>query len=34
VDAIAVSGVDDAIARGEAYREAGADMLFFGLSSR
>jgi 2-methylisocitrate lyase-like PEP mutase family enzyme len=29
VDAITVNGVDDAIARGEAYREAGADMLFF-----
>ncbi len=29
IDAIAVDGVDDAIARAEAYREAGADMLFF-----
>lgn len=29
IDAIAVNGLDDAIARAEAYVEAGADMLFF-----
>ena len=29
IDAIAVNGVDDAIARADAYAEAGADMLFF-----
>ena len=29
IDAIAVNGIDDAIARADAYREAGADMLFF-----
>lgn len=29
IDAIAVNGLDDAISRAEAYREAGADMLFF-----
>ncbi len=28
-DAIAVNGIDDAIARAEVYLEAGADMLFF-----
>jgi 2-methylisocitrate lyase-like PEP mutase family enzyme len=27
-DALAVNGVDDAIARGQLYREAGADMIF------
>src|SRR5262245_58766095 len=29
IDAIAVNGLDDAVARAEAYLEAGADMLFF-----
>jgi carboxyphosphoenolpyruvate mutase len=29
IDAIAVNGLDDAIARAETYLEAGADMLFF-----
>ncbi|MGE0821437.1 MAG: oxaloacetate decarboxylase [Candidatus Binatia bacterium] len=29
IDAIAVNGIEDAIARAEAYHEAGADMLFF-----
>jgi 2,3-dimethylmalate lyase len=29
IDAIAVNGLDDAMARAEAYLEAGADMLFF-----
>ena len=29
IDAIAVNGLDDAMARAEAYIEAGADMLFF-----
>jgi 2-methylisocitrate lyase-like PEP mutase family enzyme len=29
IDAIAVNGLDDAIARAELYLEAGADMLFF-----
>lgn len=29
VDAIAVNGIDDAIARADLYAEAGADMLFF-----
>jgi 2,3-dimethylmalate lyase len=29
IDAIAVNGIDDAVARAEAYLEAGADMLFF-----
>lgn len=29
IDAIAVSGLDDALARAEVYLEAGADMLFF-----
>ena len=29
IDAIAVNGLDDAIARAEAYLKAGADMLFF-----
>ena len=30
-DAMAVNGLDDALERGEAYLEAGADMLFFEL---